>query len=308
MTRADAVKALMNWLPGDRAGWVSAIPLSLVVVVGALLSIRSHYLPRHDRALVIHSFEVLRAADDVLAETGQRGFVITGNPEFLGPYAQATAAIPAALQRLMSLVGDNVQQFALINAQKEVADRKLEELGLTVATRQSQGFSAAQSLVARRTGKDAMDRIRALTRQIKQSEEQLLAARSTEVHHDEQRIIVIIIVTTLLSTLLRFALAAWRQRAAEDRVRPLNRGVLKKAAAGTVPASKPGKAWVFELDELKTFVQAHRKCPSIATPTLRTIGSVSRLMVAKSGSALAPKIAAQRKSLRLTREAMHGAK
>jgi hypothetical protein len=44
-------------------------------MVGALLSIRSHCLLRHDRELVVHSFEVIRAADDVLigsldAETG----------------------------------------------------------------------------------------------------------------------------------------------------------------------------------------------------------------------------------------------
>jgi CHASE3 domain sensor protein len=218
MTLIDAAKPLTRWLPADRVGWVSAIPLSLVVVVGALLSIRSHFLLRQDRELVVHSFEVIRAADDVLigsldAETGQRGFVITGNPAFLVPYAHATETIPAALKQLMSLVGDNAQQLALIYALKETTDSKLEELKSTVATRERQGFAAAQTLVAERQGKEAMDRIRAVTRQITQSEEQLLTARSVEVHHDEQRIILIIILTTLVSTLLRVAIAAWRQSA-----------------------------------------------------------------------------------------------
>jgi CHASE3 domain sensor protein len=219
MTPFAAVKRLAQQVPRDRTGWVSAIPLSLVVIVGALLSLRSHYLLRHDRELVVHSFEVIRAADQVLigsldAETGQRGFVITGNPEFLVPYSQATTeAIPAALKQLTSLVGDNTQQLTLIYALKEITDPKLEELKLTVLTRERQGFPAAQSLVAERKGKEAMDRIRTVTRQIKQSEEQLLTAGSTEVHHDEQRIIVIIILTTLFSTLLRVAIAAWRQSA-----------------------------------------------------------------------------------------------
>jgi len=172
----------------------------------------------HDRELVVHSFEVIRVADDVLigsldAETGQRGFVITGNPAFLAPFAQATEAIPTALKQLMSLVGDNAQQLALIYALKETTDSKLEELKSTVATRERQGFAAAQTLVAERQGKEAMDRIRAVTRQITQSEEQLLTARSVEVHDDEQRIILIIILTTLVSTLLRVAIAAWRQSA-----------------------------------------------------------------------------------------------
>jgi len=106
-----------------------------------------------------------------------------------------------------------VQQLALICALKEATDSKLEELKSTVVTRERQGFAAAQTLVVERQGKEAMDRIRAVTGQITQSEEQLLKARSVEVHHDEQRIIVFIILTTLVSTLLRVAIAAWRQSA-----------------------------------------------------------------------------------------------
>jgi methyl-accepting chemotaxis protein len=218
MTLVDATKPLARRLQADRAGWVSDIPLSLVVVVGALLSIRSHFLLRHDRELVVHSFEVIRAADDVLigslhAETGQRGFVITGNAAFLPPYVQATETIPAALKQLMSLVSDNAQQLALIYSLKQATDSKLEELKSTVATRERQGFAAAQTLVVERQGKEAMDRIRAVTRQITQSEKQLLTARTVEVRRDERRIIVIIILTTLVSTLLRVAIAAWRQSA-----------------------------------------------------------------------------------------------
>jgi methyl-accepting chemotaxis protein len=215
---------MLAWFSRDRAGWVSALPLSLVVVVGALLSLRSHYLLRHDRELVVHSFEVIRAADQVLigsldAETGQRGFVITGEQAFLAPYEHAAnEAIPAALAQLKNLVGDNAQQLALIQTLKQITEPKLEEMKLTVATRRLQGFAAAQSLVAERTGKDAMDRIRAVTQQIEYSEQQLLTARSTEVWHDEQRIIVIITLTTVFSTLLRVVIATLRQRAENAKI------------------------------------------------------------------------------------------
>ena len=194
----------------------TAIPLSIVVMVGALLSLRSHYLLSHDRALVVHSFEVMRAADQVLigaldAETGQRGFVITGNPDFLRPYQQATRqAIPGALTQLPSLAGDNAQQLKLIYELKQLTDAKLEELNSTVLMRTTQGFPASQSLVAERSGKQTMNRIRLVTQNVKQSEEQLLSMRSVEVRRDEQRIIVIIVLTTLLSTLLRIGIAARR--------------------------------------------------------------------------------------------------
>lgn len=221
MKTFNAIKRLASGVPRDLAGLAVAIPLTIVIVVGALLSLRSHYLLRHDRELVVHSFEVMRSADQVLigaldAETGQRGFLITGNPDFLVPYQQATLnAIPGALTQLTSLAGDNSAQLKLIYALKELTDTKLAELKLTVGTRKTQGLAAAQSLVAERNGKEAMDSIRTVTREIQGSEEQLLAARSAEVRHDEQRIILIIILTTLFSTLLRIAIAAWRQRVSQ---------------------------------------------------------------------------------------------
>jgi CHASE3 domain sensor protein len=129
------------------------------------------------------------------------------------PYQQATLnAIPGALMQLMSLAGDNSAQLKRIYALNELTDTKLAELKLTVDTRKTQGLAAAQSLVVERNGKEAMDSIRTVTREIQDSELKLLTARSAEVRHDEQRIIAIIILTTLLSTVLRIAIAAWRQR------------------------------------------------------------------------------------------------
>jgi excisionase family DNA binding protein len=80
----------------------------------------------------------------------------------------------------------------------------------------------------------------------------------------------------------------------------------KRAAAGRVPAYKPGKAWAFLLDELHEYLKAHKQCPSIAAPTLRTFGAVSGLRAVKSGSQLAQQIANKRRNLRLLREAQLG--
>lgn len=82
----------------------------------------------------------------------------------------------------------------------------------------------------------------------------------------------------------------------------------KRAAAGRVPAYKPGKSWVFLLDELVSHLKASRRCHSIAAPTLRTTGFAFSSTDAKSGSALAQRIAAKRKSLKQTREATPGDK
>jgi hypothetical protein len=82
----------------------------------------------------------------------------------------------------------------------------------------------------------------------------------------------------------------------------------KRAAAGRVPAYKPGKSWVFLLDELVSHLKASRPCHSIAAPTLRITGLGFSSTDARCASALAQKIAAQRKSLKRRRETTLGAK
>src|ERR1700733_5856993 len=67
----------------------------------------------------------------------------------------------------------------------------------------------------------------------------------------------------------------------------------RAAAAGRVPAYKPGKSWVFLLDELVSHLKASRRCHSTAAPTLRTTGFGFSSTDAKSGSALAQRIAAK---------------
>ena len=49
-------------------------------------------------------------------ETGFRGFVITGQPEFLEPYKQATAKINPSLSELRTLVSDNPTQMHRIES------------------------------------------------------------------------------------------------------------------------------------------------------------------------------------------------
>ena len=82
----------------------------------------------------------------------------------------------------------------------------------------------------------------------------------------------------------------------------------KRAAAGRVPGYKPGKAWVFLLDDLVNYLKASRPCPSISAQNLRTTGSAFSSTDAKSGSALAQRIAARRRNLKQTREAARGDK
>ena len=197
---------------------LAAIPISLLILVGAGASLRSHYLLRQDRELLVHSYQVVRAADQVLidaldAETGQRGFIITGDAAFLSPYERASGdAVPHDLADLQDLVADSRAQTASVRALRAAIMNKMSELEATVRARRAGGFAAARSVVADSRGKQSMDAIRVLKQRIQDGEERLLAARSAEVDRDERRIIAILIVTTALSIVSRFCIAVWSQR------------------------------------------------------------------------------------------------
>ena len=111
------------------------------------------------------------------AETGQRGFLITGEERYLAPYRAATAEVHNHLQRLADLTIDNREQQEEIADARRFSAEKLAELEFTIAVRRQDGLAAAQRIVATDRGKDAMDALRAIAARMRAREDQLLATR-----------------------------------------------------------------------------------------------------------------------------------
>ena len=85
---------------------IAAAAIGAAVLVGnAAVSVFHTAALRNESAAVLHSNELLLALDNVLslvkdAESGQRGYVITGDPEYLAPYRAAIASIQAQMDAL----------------------------------------------------------------------------------------------------------------------------------------------------------------------------------------------------------------
>lgn len=95
------------------------------------------------------------------AETGQRGFILTGDNGYLVPYHQAQNRLRDDLDVLQSLIGDNpVQASQLATVRRLVSDR-FEEIDNTIRLRRDEGFDAAQGMVMTHGGKITMDTLRA---------------------------------------------------------------------------------------------------------------------------------------------------
>ncbi len=207
----------------DPVALLAALPVTVVVVVGFFLSYRSHAILRQNRDLVVHTYEVIGATQHVLlaaedAETGQRGFVITGDPAFLEPYLQAIrVTVPQQLNTLQKLIQDNPHQQHRVIHLKQLFTEKFQELNNTVQARQQNGFGAARSLVANQSGKRIMDEVRRTITEIVQTEQSLLSTRTREVAQSEHRIIAVAMLTAASSTLTRFAVAFWRQRVLKEK-------------------------------------------------------------------------------------------
>ena len=106
------------------------------------------------------------------AETGQRGFLLTGQEQYLEPYNQAVSVIPGLLERFRAAALSRPDQVARIrNIQPAVAE-KLSELKTTVELRRSNRLAEAMALVDSNHGKTLMDQIRAACADIAQAAEE----------------------------------------------------------------------------------------------------------------------------------------
>jgi methyl-accepting chemotaxis protein len=164
------------------AGFGTAAITLLVVMA---VSYRNANRVIDNDAWVTHTYQVRTALADLLsemkdAETGQRGYIITGEDSYLAPYESALSQIKSTFDDVRMLTSDNPDQQRRFTNLAPVIDAKLAELKQTIDLRRSQGFDAAVKVVQTNAGRDSMDRIRALVGAADQTERELLAQRAEE--------------------------------------------------------------------------------------------------------------------------------
>ncbi len=156
---------------------------------------------------VTHTHEVLDALEEVLstvkdAETGQRGYLITGETRYLEPYESAVATVRDRTGRLERLIADHPDQRARLDDLRRHIAAKLEELKQTVELRRDRGYDAARRVVMTDRGKAEMDAARNAVGAMAAEERRLLALRDRESRASYR----IAIATGLATALLGLAL------------------------------------------------------------------------------------------------------
>lgn len=93
------------------------------------------------------------------AETGQRGYILTGKESYLESYYRGIAVIPESIDTYERLTLDPDQKKFFENLRPMLRD-KLEEMAATIQDRRSQGFRVALREVSKDRGKTIMETVR----------------------------------------------------------------------------------------------------------------------------------------------------
>jgi PAS domain S-box-containing protein len=134
---------------------------------------------RHARDSLLSTMELISRLTD--AETGQRGYLLTGADEYLIPYEKATVAIPGLLDRVTDAAGADPELLKDARLLRLYSQDKLTELADTVTIRREKGLEAVLETVRTDKGKVAMDSIRTVGTAMTDREFALLGERRSAV-------------------------------------------------------------------------------------------------------------------------------
>jgi PAS domain S-box-containing protein len=188
------------------------LPVLALVVVAALLVTQIVLLvtalqaENRSEQATSQAHLVLRLALD--AETGQRGYLISGNPIFLQPYDHTAAHIGSAFKKLAKLAAQNPAQAARVSAMKASYSEWLDEAKIEIALLE-QGKDV-QPYFSLHKSKDLMDVVRVEDDDFIHAETVLHAQRQNAAQRAYHHTVALTIIS-LVGVSLLFGVVSRRQ-------------------------------------------------------------------------------------------------
>lgn len=182
-------------------GYSLSLLLLIISSVASYLSIRNLL---YSQQLVNHTHTVIKKLDDVIsvlkdAETGQRGFLLTGETDFLEPYNGAFDRVDKLINETKSLTADNSTVQESIEQLRELVAKRMVVLQ-TLLEQRKKGIAA--SIEDLRKGKYYMDQARKLVLQMQNHQQSLLNARTKELNTFATSTPALIIAASILSIIV----------------------------------------------------------------------------------------------------------
>jgi signal transduction histidine kinase len=168
-----------------KAFWLQMLPLLAgFAVLAAIIGARAWLIEgqRRDQEAMISASQFERNLTEVLsllqdAETGQRGFLLTGDEAYLEPLSTAREKLPAAMDAIRSRVAADRQQTIRFTTLDELVGAKLNEIDAAIGLYRSERSTDAIALVRSGEGKRLMDALRVNIDAMRRTETEVIAAR-----------------------------------------------------------------------------------------------------------------------------------
>jgi len=198
----------------------------LIAAVGVVaISFRAFGQIREAAEARKHTFLVINRAGDLQAalidaETGMRGYSLTGDENFLEPYLAVRDGISGKLEELLQLTTISAAHLRLEAAAPLVA-AKLAEMSQVMELRRAHDMKAIMAIVSSSQGKRAMDSIRAEMRGFSQIEEGALAQHEAEFQSNMRRLFSVLLIISLLTLLFAVSFSTLVYREKQVRIKNL---------------------------------------------------------------------------------------
>ncbi len=179
------------------------LALGVVTAFWAFREMAAAATDRHHTLMVQnHAADLFSELKD--AETGQRGFTITGDETFLDPYTAVAPKVADHLDQLrkLTLIPEAQAQLDKI---EPMVDAKIAELADIIALRRLQKIAEATAAVGSGRGKALMDSIRVEMRKFMLIEESAQEQHEVQFQSDMQRLFFVLVAGSVAALLLVFA-------------------------------------------------------------------------------------------------------
>ncbi|MET0388537.1 MAG: CHASE3 domain-containing protein [Polyangiales bacterium] len=203
-----------------RAAWLIALG---AVLAAALVSHVNTVRYIDNVAAVQHTMAVRAALADTLsllkdAETGQRGYLLTGDEQFLTPYNRVEHEIAGQLTTLRNITEVDPDQRASARELERLARAKLTSLRETIVLRRAGDADAALAIVRAGHGHRLMEAVRGVGERMTERENARLAARVKTAEKGEHNALLTLgAVLALAVSVVVVGLASVRRDLAEAR-------------------------------------------------------------------------------------------
>ena len=176
----------------------------LFLVGNAIISFWSLSTLYKNNLLVVHTLDILEKvesvrADITSAEANQRGYLLTGNTQFLEPYEQGLQDVGPMIDQLAELTSDNPEQVRNIAGLRPSIAERIRLLRETVNIRDRSGLAALVTGGTLESGRIEMEKLLTSIDNIEKIEKNLLAARTEQSRQSGINTIVTLSVSNLVS-------------------------------------------------------------------------------------------------------------